>query len=147
MVQFDITLTQKSCDNLVLTNLDNKGLITKILAALKEAECCLEERADMLDSEGWERVTWLTQYIRATGWHRSGDIWVATDTEVGCDVLVAEIDKWLPKLSNQLHYCHKTYPVLIHGVPISGMEDNKIMAVLVNENSRHYNASRGPEAC
>ena len=34
-------------------------------------------------------------------------------------MLVERMDKWLPKLSGELQYSQKTYPVLIHGVPTS----------------------------
>ena len=59
----------------------------------------------------------LTPYIRAVGRHRSGDIWVATATEAGRDVLVETIDRWLLILSKRLWYAHKTYPILIQGFP------------------------------
>ena len=74
-------------------------------------------------------------YIRAAGWHRSGDIWVVMDMKAGCDLLVATINEWLSKLSEQLMYHCKTYPVLIHGVPVSGMDDCNIMAQLIKENT------------
>ena len=34
-------------------------------------------------------------------------------------MLIETIDEWLPKLSEWLQYIHKTYPILIHGVPTS----------------------------
>ena len=61
----------------------------------------------------------LTPYIRAVGRHRSSDIWVATATEAGHDMLVENIDRWLPILSKWLWYTCKTYPILIHRVPTS----------------------------
>ena len=106
----------------------------KILDALKEAECCLEERPCRPGSDGGDRAMRLTPYIRAAGWHRSGDIWVVTDTKAGHDVLVNTIDDWLPKLSGQLMYRRKTYPVLVHGVPVSDMDDSDITARLIDEN-------------
>ena len=52
---------------------------------------------------------------------QSGDIQVASVTEVEQDWLVAAADKWLPKLSDQLvlacSLSHRTYPILVHGMP------------------------------
>ena len=133
-VPLTIMLTQKSHVNLVLTNWDSEDLIAKILDALKEAKCCLEERSCTPGSGSRDRVMQLMPYIRAAGWHRSGDIWVVMDTKAGCDLLMDTIDKWLPKLSEQFMCHHKTYPVLIHGVPASGMGDSNITAQLIEEN-------------
>ena len=53
-------------------------------------------------------------YIWVVGHHRSGDIWIATETKAGHDKMVDTVDVWLPKLSDRLHYVQKTYPVIIH---------------------------------
>ncbi len=95
----------------------------------------------MPDSEGDEKVKYVSPYIRAVGRHHSGNIWVATHTEAGRDMLVATVDRWLPKLSGQLYYTCKTYPVLVHGVPTSldppkGGEDGEdIATLLINDNA------------
>ena len=39
------------------------------------------------------------------------------ELEAGQDMMVDMIDQWLPKLSSQLHYIPRTYPVIVHGVP------------------------------
>ena len=59
----------------------------------------------------------LSLVIRGVGRHRSGDIWVALDSEAGHRVLVESIGEWLPKLSEGLVYSRKAYPILVHGVP------------------------------
>ena len=94
-------------------------MISKITAALRDADVGLPTRPHTPDSEGNGGEEWLTPYIRAVGRHRSGDVWIATATEVGHNVLVERMDEWLPKLSNGLRYSQPTYPVLIHGVPTS----------------------------
>ena len=76
-------------------------------------------------------------YIRAVGRHCSGDIWITTDTEVGRNVLVEAMDRWLPKLSDGLQYFWKTYPVLIHGVPTSfdmSCDSEDINELLIGDN-------------
>jgi len=78
---FDITLVQKSRDSLVFVNLTSNELIAKILKALREADCWLEDRPHTPDSDGNKVVDRLILYIRVVGWHRSRDIWVATSTE------------------------------------------------------------------
>ena len=71
----------------------------------------------MPDSEGRERVTLYSPYIRVAGRHQSGDIWVSMESEARWDMTVDTIDQWLPKLSSQLRYIPRTYPVIVHGVP------------------------------
>ena len=56
-------------------------------------------------------------HIQAVGRLRSGDIQIASVTEVEQDWLVAATDKWLPKLSDQLLLACRTFPVLVHNVP------------------------------
>ena len=34
-------------------------------------------------------------------------------------MLVSTVSEWLPRLSGQFSYVHKTYPILVHGIPIS----------------------------
>ena len=78
-------------------------MITRILKALWAADVCLEERPCTPDTEGAiGGMVRLTPYIRAVGWHRSGNIWVAMATEAGHDMLVETIDRWLPILSKRL---------------------------------------------
>ncbi len=138
---FDITLNQKSPSNPVFADTPYYDLITKILEALRDADCWMEGRLCLPDSEGDEKVKYVSPYIRAVGRHRSGDIWVATHTEAGRDMLMATVDRWLPKLSGQLYYTCKTYPVLVHGVPTSldppkGGEDGEdIATLLINDNA------------
>ena len=56
-------------------------------------------------------------YIRAVSWHHCGDIWINTDSEVGQNLLVSMVHRWLPKLSERLVHTPKSYPVLVHGFP------------------------------
>ena len=34
-----------------------------------------------------------------------------------CNMIIATVDTWLPKLSDQLKYVRKTYPDIIYDVP------------------------------
>ena len=112
-------LVQKSHDKPAFADLSNNELIGKILNALQAVDVCLEHRPCSPDSEGNTRIDCLTLFIRAIGWHRSGNIWIATDTEAGRTVLVEAIDEWLPNLLDRLIYSQKTYPVIVHGIPTS----------------------------
>ena len=77
----------------------------------------LEERPQSPDSEGNIELEHTSLFIRAVGQHRSRDIWVTVGTEAGHTTLVEAINKWLPILSDRLLYSHKTYPVIVHGIP------------------------------
>ena len=76
-------LTQKAQDKPALAGLSNNDLISRILEALWATDICLEERPCAPDSEDTGKVVQLTLYIRAIGWHWSGNLWVATATEAG----------------------------------------------------------------
>ena len=134
----DITLMQKSHNNPAFTGLSNSKLITRITAALWDADVGLLAQPCTLDAKGNKGAEWITPYIRAVGHHRSGDIWIATAMEVGCNVLVERMDEWLPKLSDELCYSQKTYPVLVHGVPTSfntSRDSKDVVEELIGENS------------
>ncbi len=107
----------------------------KILSTLEEADCWFADRPRSPDSVGNERVDHLSPYIRAVGRHRSGDIWIASDSTAGHDMLVATVDNWLPMLSGQLTYIQKTYPVIVHGVPTSCKNGEDIAALLTSKNA------------
>ena len=91
-------------------------LVAKILDTLQSAGCEYNSRLCSPDSCGNVVETWYTPGIKAAGCHRSGDTWVVTATEAEHGVLVKSIDSWLPKLSEQLSYIPKTYPILVHGI-------------------------------
>ena len=91
--------------------------MARIFAALRAAQLWYEDRPLSPDLEGNEEVERLSPVIRGVGWHRSGDIWVASDSEAGRSVLVESIGEWLPKLSKGLVYSRKAYPILVHSVP------------------------------
>ena len=84
---------------------------------MKDASCWLGDRLCSPDLEGNARSTLYSPYIQAVGWHRSGNIWIATETRAGCDMMVETVEAWLPKLLDRLHYVQKTYPVIMHRVP------------------------------
>ena len=84
--------------------LSNDDLINRILGAMKDAGCWLGDRPCSPDLDGNARSTLYSPYIRAVGWHRSGNIWIATETRAGHDMMVETVEAWLPKLSDQLHY-------------------------------------------
>ena len=134
----DITLTQKSHNDPAFSGLSNSELIIRITATLRDADVGLPAQPCALDAKGNEGAEWLTSYIRAVGHHFNGDIWIATTTEVGHNVLVERMDEWLPKLSDELHYSQKTYPVLVHGVPTSfntSRDSEDIVKELIGKNS------------
>src|SRR6266481_3038381 len=81
-----------SCRALVFADTPYYDLIAKILEALRDANCWMEGRLCLPDSEGDEKVKYVSPYIRAVGRHHSGNIWVATHTEAGRDMLVATVD-------------------------------------------------------
>ena len=84
---------------------------------MKDASCWLGDRLCSPDLDGNARSTLYSPYIWAVGRHRSGDIWIATEMRAGRDMMVETVEAWLPKLSDQLHYVQKTYPVIVHRVP------------------------------
>jgi hypothetical protein len=55
--------------------------------------------------------------IRAAGRYHSGDIWFSVASAEEHTHLIQTANIWLPFLSNQLYLAHKTFPVIIHGVP------------------------------
>ena len=116
---FDFTLVQKACDQPVLTDLTNENLIDNIYEALNEADCWHELQPNTPDSDGNIVYDTTEPRIRAVGCHPSGDIRVVAASEAEHDTLTSSINKWLPKLSDGLTFIHKTYPVLIHGIPTS----------------------------
>ena len=101
----------------MLTDMPKDELVARIFAALRAAQVWYEDRPLSPDSEGNVEVEHLSPVIRGVRQHRSGDIWVASDSEAGHRVLVESIGKWLPKLSEGLVYSRKAYPILVHGVP------------------------------
>ena len=115
---FDLTLTQKSRNHPVLTELSSQDLSDRIYAALREADCWHEIRPISPDSEGSGELC-LAPCIRAVGRHRSGNLWILVVSEAVRDMLIGSIHEWLPQLSDSLTYIPKTYPVLIHGMPTS----------------------------
>ena len=81
-----------------------------------------------------------TPYIQVVGCPQSGNIWIATETKAGCDKMVDTVGDWLPKLSDQLHYVQKTYPVIMHRVPaeftlLAGEDGKDLMALIVEHNA------------
>ena len=135
--RYNITLTQKSHDKPVFANISNCKLVVKILDTLQSAGCEYNSRLCSLDSCGNVVETWYTPGIKAAGCHRSRDIWVVTATEAECGVLVKSIDSWLPKLSEQLSYVPKTYPILVHSVLASfdTSREGKDIADLIQQNT------------
>ena len=97
----------------------------------------LEDRACMPDSEGNKVIGCFGPCIKAVGRHHIGDIWVTSDTEAGCNVLISTVSEWLPRLSDQLSYVCKIYPILIHGIPISfdTLRTSRDIADLIDSNT------------
>ena len=137
MTLFDLTLTQRSRASPVFSDLPNDVLINKIVAAMQNAGVLLENRPHSPGPpEGIKRIPQCTPFIRVVGWHRSGDIWIATRTKHGCDRMVATVADWLPKLSDQLCYTPKTYPVIVCGVPAAAaLVARKDLAALIVEHN------------
>ena len=69
MTHFDLTLTQQSQSSPVFMDLSNDALIIKILGAMKDADCWLEDWPRLPDSEGNTRMVPHTPYIWAVGRH------------------------------------------------------------------------------
>ena len=138
--RFDMTLTLKSRDSPISTDWSNEDLIGKILVAMRDTNCWMEERTCSPDSEGNPRPGLHPPRIRAVGQYRSGDFWVATDTKEGRDMMIATVNTWLPKLSDRLKYVQKTYPVIVYGVPTACVSpasdtDEDLAALIVEHNS------------
>ena len=100
-------------------DLTNKNLIDNIYEAINEADCWHELLPNTPDLDGNTVHDFTEPHIWAVGHHRSGDIRVIAASEAERDTLTSSIHKWLPKLSDGLTFIHKTYPVLIHGIPTS----------------------------
>ena len=115
---FDLTLTQKSRNHPVLTELSSQDLSDRIYAALREADCWHKIHPISPDSEGSGELR-LAPCIQAVRHHHSGDLWILVVSKAVQDTLIGLIHEWLPQLSDGLTYIPKTYPVLIHGVPTS----------------------------
>ena len=117
MACYNFMLAQMSWDSPVLANLTNEDLIKKIHNTLADADCWFKVKLRSPNLDGTKDLEYLALSIWAVGWHQSGNIWVATGTEAEHKMLVEMIHKWLPRLSVQLSYIHKTYPVVVHGIP------------------------------
>ena len=81
-----------------------------------------------------------TPYIQVVGCPQSGNIWIATETKAGCDKMVDTVGDWLPKLSDQLHYVQKTYPIIVHRVPaefalLADEDGEDLTALIVKHNA------------
>ena len=100
---FDLTLTQKSCNHPVLTELSSQDLSDRIYAALREADCWHKIRPISPDSEGSGELC-LAPHIRAVGHHHSGDLWILVVSEAVRDTLISSIHEWLPQFSDGLTY-------------------------------------------
>ena len=61
------------------------------------------------------------------------------EMKAGCDRMVDTVDAWLPKLTDQLHYVQKTYPVIMHRVPaeftLLAKEDGEDLTALIIEHN------------
>ena len=104
----------------MLANLTEYALTEKVFEALHDADCWSDYRAHLSgsdDSNGGEETGSYMLCIWAMGRLRSGDIWVAMVTEEDQDQLVVAADRWLPKLSDLLSLAHRTYPILVLGMP------------------------------
>src|SRR6266481_2468686 len=57
-------------------------------------------------------------------------------SEDKCNMLIRTIPHWLPRLSDQLTYAHRTYPVLVHGIPATfdTSHDSQDVATLLSRN-------------
>ena len=117
MARYDFTLAQTLWDSPVLANLTNEDLIVKICDALAHADCWFKIKLRSPNSDGVKELEYIAPRIQAVGRHWSGNIWVAAGTEAECKMLVETVHRWLPRLSVRLSYMHKTYPVVVHGIP------------------------------
>ena len=65
------------------------------------------------------------------------DIWITAATEEGQNWLIDTVDQWLPRLSDQLSYTHRSYPVLVHGLPstFDMSPDSEDLKVLIGTNT------------
>ena len=52
-------------------------------------------------------------------------------------MLVESVNDWLPRLSDQRYYVHRTYPVLVHGMPatFNTWSDSQDLAKLLEDNT------------
>ena len=87
---FNLTLTQKSRDHPVLTELSSRDLSDRIYAALWEVECWHEIHPMSPDSEGDVEFC-LAPHIRAVGCHQSGDLWILVASVAMRDTLIGSI--------------------------------------------------------
>ena len=97
----------------------------------------VEERPRSLDSDTNKVVEIHQPDIHAIGRHRSSDIWIAAATEEGRNWLINTVDQWLSRLSDQLSYTHRSYPVLVHGLPntFNMSSDRENLKVLIGMNT------------
>ena len=80
-----------------------------------------------------------TMHICVVGQHCSGDSWVATDMKGEHNMMIATVNTWLPKLSDQLKYVQKTYLVIVYDVPTACVSpasntDEDLMALIIEHN-------------
>ena len=100
-------------------DLTNEDLTDNIHDALIKADCWHEPGPNMPDADGNDIYETTAPHIWAVVHHCSGDIWVITASKAEGDTLTSSVHKWLLKLSDGLTFVHKTYPVLIYGIPAS----------------------------
>ena len=135
-----MTLTLKSQDSPIPTDLTNGDLIDKILVAMRDTSCWMEDKLCSPDSEGNPRTGPHPPHIRTVRQHRSGDFWLATDTKEERNMMIATVDTWLPKVSDQLKYVQKTYPVIVYDVPTACVSpvsntDEDLAALVIEHNA------------
>ena len=116
-LHFELTLAQANCSHPVLSELSNDGLLEKINETLMDMGCHFESRPCTPDHDGSVVREYVMPHIRAVGCHHSGDIWLVTYSEAECDFLACAAHRWALRLSSQLSVAHKTFPVLVHGMP------------------------------
>ena len=116
-LHFELTLAQANCSHPVLSELSNDGLLEKINETLMDMGCHFESRPCTPDRDGSVVREYVMPHIHAVGCHRSGDIWLVTYSEAECDFLACAAHRWALRLSSQLSVAHKTFPVLVHGMP------------------------------
>ena len=92
-------------------------IIERIHKALSNADCWFKVKPCSWSPDGTKDLECTTPCIQAVRQHQSGDIWVATGSKAEHKMCTGMIQRWLPKLSDQLSYTHKTYLVLVHGIP------------------------------
>ncbi|KAF8583137.1 hypothetical protein K439DRAFT_1617699 [Ramaria rubella] len=131
----ELTLVQSNQNTPVFVNLSDSELLSKTNKALIDTQCWYETAVYSPDSNGNEHEEHSTVHIHAVGCHQSSDIWISTCSKDEWDHLIETAHHWLPTLSGHLHITPKTYPILVHGIPISFETcDSDDIAALLDEN-------------